>query len=130
MDTGQATEALTTTDLVVEWRREADRMEARGLDQPGKLIRSLADQLAAVLQHEGSAILSLREASAESGYSEGHLGRKVRAGEIPNAGRPGAPRIRRCDVPKKPGRLTKLRAPSRLDESKAAIVRSIANQGS
>ncbi len=32
-----------------------------------------------------------------------HLGRLVRDGTIPNAGEPYAPRIRRCDLPRKPG---------------------------
>ncbi len=47
--------------------------------------------------------LSLEQASAESGYSVDHLGRLVRDGTIPNAGEPYAPRIRRCDLPRKPG---------------------------
>ncbi len=47
--------------------------------------------------------LSLEQASAESGYSVDHLGRLVREGILPNAGEPYAPRIRRCDLPRKPG---------------------------
>ncbi|MDE2782551.1 MAG: hypothetical protein OXK77_06320, partial [Gemmatimonadota bacterium] len=41
------------------------------------------------------------EAARESGYSADHLGRLVRDGRIPNAGRPGAPRIARTDLPRK-----------------------------
>jgi hypothetical protein len=47
--------------------------------------------------------LSLEDASAESGYCADHLGRLVRDGTIPNAGEPYSPRIRRCDLPRKPG---------------------------
>jgi len=47
--------------------------------------------------------LSLEDASVESGYCADHLGRLVRDGTIPNAGEPYSPRIRRCDLPRKPG---------------------------
>jgi hypothetical protein len=43
------------------------------------------------------------EAAAESGYAADTLGRLVREGQIPNAGRLNAPKIRRRDIPKKPG---------------------------
>ena len=49
--------------------------------------------------------LTLPEAAALSGYSTDHLGRLVREGKIPNAGRPNAPRIRRQDLPRKPSSL-------------------------
>lgn len=45
--------------------------------------------------------LRLVDAARESGYSEEHLGRLVRSGVIPNAGRRGAPRILRRDVPRR-----------------------------
>ncbi len=46
--------------------------------------------------------LTLREAAEESGYSYHHLSRLVTAGQIPNAGVPGSPLIRRADMPKRP----------------------------
>jgi len=104
-------------------------MELRGLGEPVRLIRSMADQLEAVLGREDSETLTLREAGEESGFSVGHLGRLVREGQIPNAGRPGSPRIRRIDLPRKASELTKVGPPSMLRSSKAAIVRSIADQG-
>ena len=129
MDPGHGTDALSAADLLVEWRLEADRMATRGFVEPAQVIRSMADQLSAVLGHEGSAILTLRQASAESGYSADHLRRMVSAGDVENAGRRGAPRIRRSDLPRKTGGLTQTARPSTLERSKAAIVRSIANQG-
>jgi hypothetical protein len=45
----------------------------------------------------------LTEAARESGYSVEYLGRLVRHGMIPNPGKKGSPRIRRCDLPRKPG---------------------------
>jgi len=47
--------------------------------------------------------LNLQQAAEESGYSADHLGRLVKDGEIPNAGRTKAPRILRKDLPRKPG---------------------------
>ena len=126
---GHGRDPLSAAELVVEWRLEADRMDTRGLVEAAQVIRSMADQLSAVLGHEGSAILTLRQASAESGYSADHLRRMVSAGDVENAGRRGAPRIRRSDLPRKTGGLTQTARPSTLERSKAAIVRSIANQG-
>ena len=40
-------------------------------------------------------------AARVSGYTADHLGALVKRGKIPNAGRTGAPRIRRQDVPRK-----------------------------
>ena len=124
------TDAGRAADLVVEWRLEADRMEIRGLLESVRLIRSMADQLEAVLGREDSEILTPQEAARESGYSTDHLGRMVREGRIPNAGRPGAPRIRRSDLPRKASELTQTGPTSTLRSSKAAIVRSIADKGS
>ena len=45
--------------------------------------------------------MSLVEAASECGYSADHLGRLVRSGQIPNAGRANAPKVRRRDLPKK-----------------------------
>lgn len=129
MGTGHGTDALSAAALLVEWRLEADRLELRGLVEPARVIRSLADELEASLSHQGAEILTLRQASAESGYSAGHLRRLVSAGEVENAGRRGAPRIRRRDLPRKRGGLTRPGAASTLERSKAAIARSIANQG-
>ena len=40
-----------------------------------------------------------RGSCGESCYSAAHLGRLVREGKVPNAGRPGTPRIARGDLP-------------------------------
>jgi hypothetical protein len=48
--------------------------------------------------------ITLKEASLLGGYSVDHLQRLVRQGTITNVGRKHAPRIRRQDVPTKPGR--------------------------
>ena len=75
---------------------------------------------------EGSGPLTLGEAAAVSGYSRAHLGRLVREGKIPNAGRPNAPCIHQLDLPRKSGHLPPGRARGEVSRtSKAQIVRSI-----
>jgi hypothetical protein len=55
------------------------------------------------LDAAGEEALTLVEAAKESGYSADHLGRLVRAGDIENVGRAHAPKIRRRNLPRKPG---------------------------
>lgn len=61
----------------------------------------LAD-VQAVFTSEGEQLVTLTEASRISAYSPDHLGRLLRSGTIPNAGRPNAPRIRLSDLPRRP----------------------------
>ncbi len=48
-------------------------------------------------------LLTLAQAASESGYSERRLREMIDEDSLPNAGRKGAPRIRRADLPRKPG---------------------------
>jgi hypothetical protein len=66
------------------------------------LCQEVLRDFAAVTASVDDEPLSLREAAAASGYSEDHLARLVRQERIPNAGRRGAPRIRRGDLPRRP----------------------------
>lgn len=97
---------MTPSEFLDKWAAEAEAMERRGVSVTGAslLAEVLADFRAAVAS-EAEAILSLSEAAARSGYSDEHLGRLVREGRVPNAGRKGAPRIRLADLPRKPGSL-------------------------
>ncbi len=116
--------------LIGAWRGEAALLGHRGLTEAAALVESLANDLEDTQQGFESDLLNLQESAAHSGYSPGHLSRLVRDGEIPNRGRPGAPRIRRSDLPIKRGHLTNSTIASDIRESKAAIVRSIADKGS
>jgi len=102
---------MTFDELIVKWESEAAVMERRGVSVAGAtVVRELLADLAAVRRDEAHALLDLPQAAAESGYSEGHIGRLVREGKIPNAGRRRSPRIRRADLPRKPtAELAKLR---------------------
>jgi hypothetical protein len=91
--------------------------------------KTIAEQVLADLRQLGDAYdmtpLSLTAAAAESGYSPGHLGREVKAGRIPNAGRENAPRILRRDLPRKPGNLRVVPAENMLERKR--IARAVAN---
>lgn len=62
-----------------------------------------ADELEAATAAARIEAVSLEEAAEAGGYSYSHLQSLVAKGEIDNLGQKGSPRIRRCDVPIKPG---------------------------
>ena len=122
----------TIEGLPANWRRQAKSLRRYGGDTPAAALERCADDLEAALVERDETTFSLVEAARESGYSADHLGRLVRDGKIPNAGRPGAPRIalkdlpRKAHVPSEPGLAEK---PRRSELSNAQIVQSIIEKG-
>jgi hypothetical protein len=97
---------MTRDEFMGRWSQRADELKRLAANVDGqKVIAELLAELALLFREEDSQALTLREAAQVSGYSPDHLGREVRAGRIPNVGRRNAPRIRRGDLPRKPGRL-------------------------
>lgn len=91
-------------DLPIEWRKRADFLRQYGDPNTARLWELAATELERAMAVMGEQTLSLTEAARVSGYTPDHLGALVKKGKIPNAGRSGAPRIRRCDLPvKEPG---------------------------
>ena len=84
-----------------------------------ELVRSIREIRAAYVDKP----LSLIEASERSGYTPDHIGRLVRAGKIPNIGRPNAPKVRARDLPAKPKK--KLAAGQALTYNPDADARSL-----
>jgi hypothetical protein len=94
--------AITTPhQLPPVWRAKADVLRKHGAPGQATAVEALAEELDQVLRSELDVVLTLTDAAGESGYSAEHLGREVRQGRISNAGRQGAPRIRRGDLPRK-----------------------------
>ena len=87
--------------LAVRWRTEAQVLRQRGQETLALMTESFADELETALHEYDQATLTLREAAVESGYSADHLGKLIREGKLPNAGRRNAPRLRRRDLPAK-----------------------------
>src|SRR5918912_732847 len=83
--------SLTPAALVAlreRWVARRDELHRLGaLVDAARLCDELLADLAAAASDADLELLSLRQASAESGYSADHLGRLLRAGKLPNAGR-------------------------------------------
>jgi hypothetical protein len=106
----QQNETPSETELPAVWRSRAIELRRYGADAPATTLECAADELDAALHGRHDEPLTLAEAAAESGYNAESLGRLVRQRQIPNAGRPGAPRIRRGDLPHKPASVAVLAA--------------------
>ena len=118
-------------DLPREWRDRADRLR-RYSASAANAWDDAATELEAALAKWESELLSIRQAAVESGYSEDHLRALVRDGAIPDSrpnGSRGEIRIRRCDLPRKPGLARGL--PQREDDfaSRVAAHRKEATHG-
>jgi hypothetical protein len=110
-------------ELPGTWREAAANRRRFGPDPVATALDVCARELDAALQDLEDVPLTLKRAAAESGYSEDHLGRQVREGRIPNAGRPNAPRVRRGDLPRK--HVRKFAGPTSLSYDPAADARSL-----
>ncbi len=84
--------------LVESWREEAALFRRRGLHRAADVAESYAADLEAAVREHRLATLTLTEAATETGLKYDTIQGKVASGEIPNAGRPGSPRVRRCDL--------------------------------
>ncbi len=73
------------------------------LVDPVRLLDAIVAEFDEVSRAETEPLLNLTQAARECGYSPDALGRMVRAGRIPNLGRPGAPKVRSSDLPRKAG---------------------------
>ena len=96
-----ATESPSVEALPANWRKQAKTLRRYGAEASALALEACAVELESALRHRYETTLTLTDAAKESGYSTDHLGRLVREGKIPNAGRPGAPRIARTDLPRK-----------------------------
>jgi len=96
------------------WRDRAGELE-RYAPAAAAAFWTAAGELEEALQTRADEPLTLDEAAAESGYSKRRLRELVAEGTIANAGRRGAPRIRRADLPMRPGATSTLSAPAGYD---------------
>ena len=91
---------MKPAELAAIWRARAEELR-RYAPAAAQAFQDAAAELEAALHEQADELLTLGEASRESGYSERRLRELVAAGELPNAGRKGAPRVRRADLPHK-----------------------------
>ena len=128
--TARKTKPATVEDLPADWRNQAKALRRYGGEIPAVALERCADDLDATIRERDETTLTLTEAGRESGYTREHLGRLVRDGKIPNAGRPNAPRIARRHLPRKaPAEAPLAEAPRPRERSNAQIVQSIIRKG-
>ena len=89
------------TTLSSRWRSCAKLFRDHAEEPLARVYEKCATELDQALQEQDERLLDLQEAAVVSGYSADHLGRLVRDGAIPNAGRARAPKIRSRDLPTK-----------------------------
>ncbi len=90
--------------LISQWRDEAETFRRRGVAAHA-LLESCADELERELGRWENELLSIKEAAAESGYSEETLRRKARNGKLlaeRSSGKKTHLKLRRGDLPIKP----------------------------
>ena len=87
--------------LADQWEADAKKLREYGQESAANVAELHAHQLREALRAAGDEALTLAESAAESGYSKRRLRELVAQGSVPNAGRKGAPRIRRADLPRK-----------------------------
>lgn len=122
---------MFAAELVEDWKARARKLrEWAAAEEAAKAWEAAAAELEAALIGQAERRLNLQEAAAASGYSSDHLGRLLREGRVPNAGRTHAPRIRAGDLPLKPGRTRGARnGHDAAGVPRAHIVRRLVNGG-
>ncbi len=117
------------TTLSSRWRTRAKLFRDHADESVARAYEKSATELDEWLREQDERLFDLQEAATLSGYSADHLGRLVRDGIIPNAGRTGAPKIRLSDLPRKAsGGLPADHEPGDLP-SATAIVQSVIKKG-
>jgi hypothetical protein len=100
---------MTLNELRAKLEAQAEEFDRLGAMVPAsKLVRALLDDLTALATTEEEEVLSMREASTYSGYSEDHLARLVKQGKLATLRKPGSRgryAFRKADLPQKPGTL-------------------------
>lgn len=118
---------MSVSTLPLTWKTRPRTLRLWGAaDEAATAWEAAATELESALAESGEQPLNLQAAASESDYSAEHLGRLVRQGKIPNAGRPNAPRIRLSDLPRKPGFVPGLYGNGRQPHlAKGEIARSL-----
>src|SRR2546427_4781620 len=94
--------SFTPADLLALWQQRADFLQQYGDPNSARLWRLAAVELERALETFGAETLTLAEAAKASGYSPDYIRKQIAAGDLPNAGRKNAPRVRRGDLRAKP----------------------------
>lgn len=85
-------------DLLTRWEAGLDLLRECGAHEAAATRETDLRELREWYRERMLEELTLEEAASWSGYAAESLRKQVSRGEIPNAGRKGRPRVRRCDL--------------------------------
>ena len=97
-----ASASLRPADLLQLWQQRADFLHQYGDPNSARIWRTAAVELERALEAFGAETLTVDEAAKVTGYTPDYIRKQIAAGDLPNAGRKNAPRIRRADLKAKP----------------------------
>lgn len=93
------------SEIIERWKaRQAEWSRLHVQVDGAALACEIVNDLQQIAESDGTDELTLSAASGLSGYTVDHLSRMLRDGTIANAGKKGAPRIKRADLPARPKR--------------------------
>jgi hypothetical protein len=124
--------ALGSGAHIESWLRER-RGDARILHEYGDtrgagIVQTLLDSLEEFIRELDGDLLNLTQAAQVCGYSTDQLRRLIRGGKLGDYGRPGAPRLRPSELPRKAGPLPSEHLPLQLGGAeRRQTARSIVN---
>jgi len=113
-------------DILDRWTKRRDELRKLHATVDGAVIcdEILAD-LDALQRADDADLLTLAQAATASGYCADHLGRLIKAGTLTNYGRRHAPRVRRSDLPRKPGYLPSNAAGTTIEDPRRVALSAI-----
>jgi hypothetical protein len=110
---------------LLRWREKVDGLALLGVSSDVRnALTAALDEYERAGREECNQLLSMGEAADLSGYWTDRLRRLVRNGEIPNAGRPDSPLIRRGVLPLRPGSRLPSEGPAVHDSDTRRTVES------
>ena len=115
---------MKISELTHRWRARAEDLQ-RFAPAAAEAFRECAEQLAAAMESVEETV-SLPEASRLGGYTVEYLQRLVRAQKITNVGKKYRPRIRRADVPVKPGHLPEVADVLHIPDRRRIVAEALA----
>jgi hypothetical protein len=89
--------------LLDHWHATAEGLRDWGATAEARVLDKCADELADALEVGDEEEVSLAQGAVESGYSISHLRRLIAQGKLQDVADTGPPRVRRRDLPRKPG---------------------------
>ena len=112
---------MIPADLPAVWRTKAAELRTIGAEEQARAIEWAADSLEEKWASWRDEALTLADAVKESGYTYSSLQQKVAAGDIPNVGDRGRPRVLRRDLPIKTRRRRFTLRPGEPDLAEAVL---------